>query len=345
MKIKIIALLPLTLIFLSSCQKKGNDSEIVSQRYVHKYGFEVSEKEWQSRDQNGEVIATLKNGVIKSTSYKNGQLDGPQTLTFSHSKVIQEKSDYDEGRLIKKVIYEPTGLPIQEFVYDIDGNKTVTIWDKNGVPLSMEEYSNELLWSARYYNNQNEIEGSIVDGKGTRIKRNRDGLLLSQEMVENGKIISRKAFHPNGGVQSQSSFLDYQLHGKQETFSPSGKLITSVNWDHGKMNGLMTCYRDNQIIIEIPYKDGMKHGIEKEYNQSGAVVKEIHWENDKKHGTSRSYFDDYTDIQWYWKGMAVDLHKFHELELREELTAQIHPRKGFKIEKTADPELVESSVE
>jgi antitoxin component YwqK of YwqJK toxin-antitoxin module len=344
MKIKIIASLSLALIFLSSCQKKGNESEVVSQRYVHKYGFEISQNEWQARDRNGEVITTLKNGTVKTSSYKNGLLDGSQTLSFPNSKVNQEKSEYDEGKLIKKVTYEPSGQPIEEFAYDIDGNKTITIWDKNGVPLSLEEYSNDLLSSARYYNNQNEIEGSVIDGKGTRIKRNRDGVLLSQETIENGKIINRKTFHPNGQVQSQTSFLDYNLHGKQETFSPNGKLITSVYWKDGKMDGTMSCYRDNQIVNEIPYKEGKKHGLEKEY-KNGIVIREIHWENDKKHGTSRSYFDDYTDIQWYWKGLAVDLKKFQELELREQFAAQIQPRKGFKLEKESDPDQMDTQIE
>ena len=47
----------------------------------------------------------------------------------------------------------------------------------------MEEYDQNLLWSARYYNCLNEMEGTVTEGKGTRIKRNREGLLLSKELL------------------------------------------------------------------------------------------------------------------------------------------------------------------
>lgn len=327
MKLKTFATFFLTTFLLSSCQKNDKDSEVVSQRFIHKYGFEVSQKEWEARNKNGEVIVTLSNGITQTSTYKSGVLHGAQNLSFPHSKIIQERCEYEEGTLVKKVSFEPTGLPIQEYSYDIEGKRILTLWDKNGVPLSMEEYENELLWSARYYNSQNEIEGTIVNGHGTRIKRNREGVLLSKEIVDNGKIVERKTFHPNGEIQSQSAFVDYQLHGRQETFSPSGKIITAANWVHGKIDGTMTCYRNNQIVNEIPYVDGKRHGIEKEYDLKGALVKEIHWDSDKKHGTARSYFDDYTDIQWYWKGVAVDLKKFQEQEFREQLMAELRGEK------------------
>lgn len=324
MKLKIFVPMGIALFLLSSCQKKNEDQGFVSQHFVHKYGFEVSEKEWENRNKNGEIITALKNGITKTSSYKSGVLHGTETLTFPNSTIIQERLEYDEGKLIKKTVYDNTGLPIQEDSFDLDGKKIITKWDKNGVPLSMEEYEKELLWTARYYTSKNEMESSISEGKGTRIKRNREGLLLSQENVENGIITNRKTFHPSGEIQSLTCFLDYQIHGKQQTFSPAGKLLTSVNWDHGKINGIMTCYQEGQTTNEIPYVNGKKHGIEKEYDLKGALVKEIHWDNDKKHGSARSHFNDFTDIQWFWKGTAVDLQKFQELKLRDELMADLY---------------------
>lgn len=342
MKLKTYAVFFLAAFLISSCQKNEKDSGVVSQKFIHKYGFEVSQKEWEARNKNGEVIVTLSNGVTQSTAYKSGVLHGLQTTTFPHSKAIQESCEYDEGVLVKKISYEPSGLPIQEYSYDNEGKRMLTLWDKNGVPLCMEEYENDLLWSGRYYNSQNEIEGTVVNGQGTKIKRNRDGLLLSKEIVDNGKIIERKTFHPNGELQSISSFEDYELNGKQETFSPAGKLITSTNWVHGKIDGTVQCYRENKLVNEIPYVDGKKQGLEKEYDLNGAVVKEVHWENDKRHGTSRSYYDDYTDIQWFWKGVAVDLQKFQEMEFRDQLMAELRGEAPFGQAKPIDIEPEES---
>jgi len=100
-------------------------------------------------------------------------------------------------------------------------------------------------------------------------------------------------------------------------------LITHIPWSKGKIDGLQQCYRNKIKYLEIPYIDGKKEGVEREYDLNGNLVKEIHWENDLRHGSSRYYHPDYTDIQWYWKGIAVDLKKFQTLEFREKLMAEL----------------------
>lgn len=327
MKFKFFCMLGL-LGLLSSCNDK-KDTDVVSQRFVHKYGFDVSESEWSSRNKEGQVITTLKNGVTQSITYKNGIYHGPFTLTFPFSTVLQEKSEYNEGTLVKKTVYELSGLPIQETVFETDGKKIITVWDMSGVPLSMEEYSGQLLMSARYYNSQNEIEATIIDGNGTRIKRDRTSLLLSKEKVENGQIVKRTTFHPNGVVQSHCSFIDYKQNGLMETFSPSGKLLSRSHWKNGELNGVQSFYKDDKILSEIHYLSGKKHGLEKEYDNKGYVVKEINWANDKRHGTSRYTVNDVSDMQWFWKGNVVERKKYQMLKFREELIAEI---RGEKIE-------------
>lgn len=329
---KVLALLGLLLI--TSCQNKNDDSQVVSQKFVHKYGFELSEKEWMARNKNGQVITSLQNGVVQTCSYSNGLLHGMVTYTFPHTNVIQEKQVYNEGNLIKKTIYEPSGLPIQEYVFDNDGKKIITIWDKNGVPLSMEEYDQDLLWSARYFNTQNEIEASITDGNGTRILRDQSGKILSKEKFESGKILARTTYHPNNEIQSECAFEDYQLHGIQKTFSPSGELLTQSNYNRGKLEGFTQIFKNGKLFIEIPYKDGKKDGIEKEYSQNEELVRETHWSDDLRHGTTSYYSDDFTDTQWFWKGTIVDAKKFKMLESREQLIAEIRGEKIPTLETT-----------
>jgi hypothetical protein len=91
------------------------------------------------------------------------------------------------------------------------------------------------------------------------------------------------------------------------------------------------------MVAEIPYLDGKKHGIEKEYNSKGELAKEIRWNQGDRHGSSRYYHDDYTDIQWYWKGLAVELKKFQMLEFREELMAEINNEKEALLDKMQVP--------
>ena len=173
MNLKTTAILMLATLLFTSCCKKCNDSDIVSERYVHKYGFDVSQKEWEEREKNGQIITVTKEGITTTASYKNGVLDGCVTITYPKSMKIREKLEYAEGSLVKRVFYELSGIPIQEIVYEHPTKRIITIWNKNGAPISMEEYDQDLLISARYYNAQNIVEATIVEGNGTRIKRDR----------------------------------------------------------------------------------------------------------------------------------------------------------------------------
>lgn len=331
MRLKIF-IFGLIVILMSACRKDVEDSKIAT-RFVHKYGFDISKNEWKERGKNGQIIRTLPSGICETTTYKNGVLNGETTITYPRSTAIQELQVYENGILVKKVNYELSGLPILEALFD--GNKKkITSWNKNGVPLSIEEYKDGLLSEASYFDEKNEKEASVINGKGTRIKRNRENILLSKEDILDGKIIKRVTFHPNGNIQSKSSFLDYQLHGLQETFSKNGKPLTRSTWSYGKLDGMHLGYRNGNCSFEIPYVDGKKDGIERHFNDSGDLVKEIHWQKDHRHGSSRYHHGDYTDIQWYWKGMAVDLKKFQMLEFREKLIAEINDKKDVNLEKS-----------
>ncbi|EKE07849.1 MAG: hypothetical protein ACD_17C00500G0002, partial [uncultured bacterium] len=70
---------------MTSCQTNHLLDQVVSQTFVHKYGFETSEEEWEAREQDGLVVSTLKNGVKVIRSYENGQLHGDTVYTFPHS--------------------------------------------------------------------------------------------------------------------------------------------------------------------------------------------------------------------------------------------------------------------
>jgi antitoxin component YwqK of YwqJK toxin-antitoxin module len=328
MKLKTYLTLCFLVISLSSCRNCKDDCEVASTRFVHKYGFDVSKKEWEKRGKEGQIITTLKNGITKTCSYKNGILHGKTTITYPSSTMIQELKEYNSGTLIKQVAYELSGLPIKETIFQ-DDKKTVTSWNKNGIPLSIEEYKNNLLWSSKYFNDRNEIESSVTEGVGTRLKRNRENLLLSKEKIENGQ------------TQSKSSFLNYDLHGVQETFSPSGNLLTHATWSYGKLDGMHLGYRNEKKYFEIPYVDGKKHGIERHFTMHGELSKEVHWDNNLRHGSSREHNNDFTDVQWYWRGIAVELKRFQMLEFREELIAEINNEKKPRLEKTESVKKVE----
>jgi antitoxin component YwqK of YwqJK toxin-antitoxin module len=312
-----------TSLMLLSCSGKNNQSGVVSQQFVHKYGFAVSEEEWEEREKDGKVISELDNGVVLTQTYSSGTLNGPTTYTFPLSKTIEELDMYDDGALVKKVIYDNKGVPIREDLFEYDDHKVITLWNYQGVPISVEEYEKDLLWNGKYFTPENDIESTVENGYGIRTKRDRAGLLVTKDKFDNGILTNRSTYHPNGQIQTETPFLDYKIHGEQLTFTTSGKPLMKMFWTRGVLNGNKIVYRNGNKQAEIPYVNGNKHGLEKHYNDQGSVVAEVHWENDQKHGSSHFHDEDNTDIDWFYKGKAVSLKKFEMLEYRDQLMADL----------------------
>ncbi|MBI5346775.1 MAG: toxin-antitoxin system YwqK family antitoxin [Chlamydiae bacterium] len=320
MKIALWAILAAAAIV--SCQKDNSKAEVVSQHYVHKYGFDVSENEWQSRDKDGQAISVLENGITLTNTYANGILHGPTTYTFPNSSSVEKLYVYDEGVLTKQVTYDITGMPKQEEVFELDSHKIVTLWDNHGVPLSIEEYEDTNLISGKYFNPQNELESSVEKGSGTRLKKDPNGLLLEKDIFENGKLIERLAFHSNGKLQTQSHYSNYLLHGEQTFYSDTGELLMTINWVNGNMHGLKTIYSSGKKSTEIPYSRGEKQGVERRFDENGKIFSEIHWDKDKKHGSERCFKEEgEVDVKWFYHGKPVSSKKFEQFQSREKIVA------------------------
>lgn len=312
-------------VLLSACQHNCDNStnQVVSQKYIHKYGFDVTEDEWEERSQEGQVVTLLASGVKITRSYEDGQLHGPTTHTFPHSQVVEKVLMYDSGTLLKETLSDRQGTPIEEKIFEFDDRTIVTTWDEHGVPLTIEEYENELLMEGKYYTPEHVLEATVEAGFGERIKRDRTGALLSRDIIENGIASQRINYHPNGQIHTISHYHDYELHGEQLKFTASGKPLMKLNWNHGTLDGLKTVYRNGIKIAEIPYDNGQKHGIEYHYDDLGHLTAEIEWRGDKKHGISRFYSEDTTETEWFFKGKTVSAQKFEILDTRERLMADL----------------------
>lgn len=104
-------------LIFAGCSRSNQESSVVSQRYVHKYGYAVAKEEFVERQYPGQVITVLKNGVTTTVTYENGQLHGPSTHSFPHSQVVEHYFLYNEGSLVKQIAYDPNGLPLFEEVH------------------------------------------------------------------------------------------------------------------------------------------------------------------------------------------------------------------------------------
>jgi antitoxin component YwqK of YwqJK toxin-antitoxin module len=308
----------------ASCYNHDSLDSVVSQKFVHKYGFNVTEEEWEQRSQEGQVVTLLKNGVKITRSYENGVLHGNTTHTFPNSNVVEKLLVYDEGILLKETLNDSFGMPMQEEVYELDDRTIITLWNDKGVPLSIEEFDGELLIEGKYYTSEHQLEGEVSDGIGDRIKRDRTGLLVSHDRMENGVMVSKTTYHPNGQIHTVSHYHDYQLHGEQLKYSAQGRPLMILNWNHGVLNGPKTVFRSGYKVAETPYLDGQKHGTEIHYDDLGNLTAEIEWRNDKKHGLRKLYSEEGSETEWFHKGQLVSAEKFQILEQREQLIAEFN---------------------
>lgn len=310
-------------LFLASCHCNNSLDQVVSQTFVHKYGFNVSPKEWEERSKDGQIVEELKNGITIAKSYENGELHGPTTYTFANSKVVEKLLVYDQGTLLKETSFDMTGMPMREDLYEFDDRNVITLWSDRGIPLSVEEYENDTLVHGKYFNADHELEAQVDNGYGQRIKRSREGLLISKDEMKNGLITERTSYHPNGEIHTISHYHDYQLHGPQIKHTASGRPLMELSWDHGVLNGQKVVYRNGIRVAEVPYINGVKHGVEYHYDDLGNMISETVWRNNKKHGCCKSYTEDSVDADWYHNGMLVDAQKFVLLEQREQIVAEL----------------------
>ncbi len=306
----------------TSCQTSNSVDQVVSQTFVHKYGFETSEEEWEARERDGQVVSMLKNGVKVTHSYENGLLHGTTTHSFPHSSIVEKSLVYDQGILLKEQLNDARGMPLREEVYEFDNRTLITLWDDKGVPLSIEEYDDEILLDGKYYTSEHELEASVVSGFGERIKRDRAGLLISKDEIENGVMSCRTTYHPNGGVHTVSHYENYQLHGPQLKYTASGKPLMELNWNKGVLDGSKIIYRNGYKVAIIPYVHGEKNGTELHYDDLGNLTAEIEWRNDKKHGTTKLHSEEFTDTEWFFNGQSVNADKFKILDGREKIVSE-----------------------
>lgn len=175
-------------------------------------------------------------------NYKNDLPHGT-TSRFQFGKLIEE-FNYYEGKL----------------------HGTVRRWNENGVKKSEENYSHgqrngeffywwngKIIKSGNYLNDEKHgmfkeysYEGKLLNY--TWFTRNQQDSL--HRFNSNGKIVERKVILYTDGVNLLS-----------ETYSDSGKLITSSTYVNGQRSGVWTCfYQSGSLCYEINYFQNQVNG-------------------------------------------------------------------------------------
>lgn len=320
---KVVALLGLVGTILCGCKKSGQDENVVSQRYIHKYGYAVSREEWETKNCPGQEITTLSNGVTVTTTYENGIKNGSMTSTWPHSQTIEYSSLYNQGNKVKEISYDPEGLPIEEWIQISPTRHSITMWYKVGSPMLVEEFVGEELLEGQYFTLANDLESRVEKGSGLRIRRDRNGILLAKETLLEGYAVKKETFYPNGAPESIACYYHGALSGEKRTFGQNGEPLSIEEWVNGQLHGKSTYFKNGNRYLEISWLHGLKNGIERHFIDGEIVSQEIAWENNKKHGQAVYYADGKAESQWFYAGQAVSKRKFDELNKLDEIISHL----------------------
>lgn len=314
---------------LTSCfGKKESKEEVVSRRYLHNRGYDVSKEDWDSNQYPGRILTTLRNGSTLTESFEEGLLHGSRTLTHPHSQTIQTAEVYHHGQLKKKTIYSIRGVPEIETEFLGPEKTRVTRWYFSGSPRSVEEIEANQLKQASYYNSLYEIESQVIEGCGERILRDPFGLLLSKERLVDSSVVHIETFHSNGTPKRVASYLEGKLHGICQEFAFSGEPLSIEEWDHGILDGTIIHFQNGNKYEEIPYVKGLRQGTVRRYVDGSTLVEETEWSEGKKHGSSVLFIDGAAKTSWFFQDLKVSKNRFEELNDRLQYVAMIDKEFG-----------------
>ncbi len=328
MKNRLFALLGFLGLALCGCNNNKQDDNVISQRYIHKYGYAVSQDEWESKTYPGQVITSLTNGVTVTATYENGVKHGPMTCTFPHSQTIEFYSLFNQGNKVKEISYDPTGMPIEEWIQLSPTRSSITLWYNEGSPMLVEEFVGDELLEGQYFTVNNELESRIEKGAGLRIRRDRNGTLLAKETMFEGYATKKETFYPNGTPESIAMYFKDSLHGEKRTFSATGEPLAIEEWVNGQLHGKSRYFKNGNRYLEISYNYGQKHGIERHFIDGDIVSQEIAWDRDCKHGEAVFYADGKPESHWFYEGEHVSKRKFDELNRLDEIISRLPYSEG-----------------
>lgn len=277
----------------------------VCEKYIHRYGVPLPQEDWVSRGQDGQVVSTLKTGVVATRNYNGGVLEGQSTYTFPHNSAIATSEMYSNGTLMHITQNYPSGLPMEQTIQQTDTDKMVLRWYENGAPQSKEFYKDDCLNQGEYYLVTGQTEASVDSCQGVRIKRDQFGQMLSKDTIANGKMVSQTTFYPNGSPKAVSQFSSDGINQQISTFFPGGEPSTIEVWNGGQQHGTTLAFHNGEKCAEIPYVKGIKHGIERRFINNDVLVEEITWKNGQKEGPAHTYVEGEAKTRWYFQGREV----------------------------------------
>lgn len=310
-------------VFAMSCQREESEKDVISQRYIHKYGYAVSAEEWADRNYPGQIISSLRSGSTVTATYEDGMLNGPCSFTYPNSQVVERYVLYKRGSPVKEILYDISGMPMKESVQISDAQSTLTTWYADGVPRSIEEYHEDKLLSGQYFTILNELESHVEKGSGLKSVRDLFGVLISKETIQDGFVVKKESFYSNGTPESITHYLFGKMDGERHTFTDQGVPLAVEQWLAGKLHGTSIYYKNGSKHLQVSYEHGEKTGWEYQFTDGATVSHQISWSHDQKHGPETFFIPGGKKVSWYYEGKEVSKNRYEEIKRLDEMICQV----------------------
>jgi antitoxin component YwqK of YwqJK toxin-antitoxin module len=324
-----VFILNCTAIFFSSCSSDKGGDEVIGQRFIHKYGYDVPKDDWETKTYPGRVIETHRDGTTLTTHFEDGLMHGERTRTYPHSQTVESREYFTRGTLTKRVLYDVRGIPTKEENHLSPTHVKVISWYSRGTPKSVEEMINGKLAFAEFYNPANETESRIENGIGTKVIRDNYGDLKAKEVFDSFALVQKETFHPNGTPALSEFYKDGLLHGLRSTYTESGDPKSTEFYREGILNGIASYYQNGLKYLEIPYIHGEKEGIERHYIDGSTLAEETEFHDNRRHGPSVIFYDGVPTTTWYYNNEKVSRQRYEEMCRREDEIRRMNERSSI----------------
>lgn len=318
MKTRYLKYLPLLIVpcLFSACNQHHqtlDGYDVVEETYIHRYGMPVTQDHWYQEGQDGQVVSTMKNGVVVTKSYENGVLHGDCVYTAPHSNQIARRQIFQQGNLEREVVYHPNQIPAEEIVYGPNQSKLIHRWDENEMLRERTNYEGESLISGEFFDHKGALESKIDEGNGDYLVRDEYGRISHKDTYEKGALAQRVHFHPNNTPREIIPYQGNQVEGTKKTYLPGGEPNTEETWVGNRQHGMTIQYRNGEKFAEVPYLNGNRNGVERRYRDGQVVTDEITWVNNVKHGATKHYVGNTIKTDWFFEDQPVSKMQYERL--------------------------------
>lgn len=238
------------------------------------------------------------NGKIRITQYfKNGERDSIYRIFHANGQV-KVAGSYAFGKQ-SGVWKHYNHLGVQtyqdEFVMGNSNGKRIYYFENGKVDTEIE-MMNDMKhgWYKRY-----SPDGSLL----YQIKYDFDNPLSYTYLGKDGKLVPEiafknlggnlKAYHANGQISAEMTFVNGVRHGTLKLYHPSGKLFYEITDEYGISDGPSKTYLPNgEIQRSVAYLHDELHGSYVEKDVNGKLLEEGTYQNGEFHGTRKIYGKD-----------------------------------------------------